>query len=155
MPWTQLSWESRRPYQSPVAAKVLLILPRILRVVLFHLPPHVVRWNVPTAACPLTPPPVSCGLSQDKNFFSPEKTELQNSQKQTDIKIQLKKGRGKYIYIHTHKIHCKEACANIVCTILYYKCLYLELCITNLQIATHNVLTLLPYYQFEIFFSLT
>ena len=73
----QLNREFRKQYQSSIAAEVLFILPRVLGVVLIHMLPHMVCRNVPTAARTLTPPPICSGLSQDKNFFSSQKTELE------------------------------------------------------------------------------
>lgn len=75
----QLHREFGKQYQSSIAVKVLLILPSVLRVILLHLFPKMVGRDVTTAARTLTPPPISCGLSQDENFFSSQKTELENS----------------------------------------------------------------------------
>lgn len=71
--------ECGKQYQGSIAAKVLFILPRVLRVTLLQVLSKVVCGYVPTAPCTLAPPPISSCLSQDENFFSSQKAELEKN----------------------------------------------------------------------------
>lgn len=65
------------PYQGPVAAEILLVLPCVLGVAVLQVLAQVVRGDVPAAAGTLAPPPVGSCLSQDENLLSSQKTELE------------------------------------------------------------------------------